>query len=94
MDVGEPTRAELSRRSPRTRRRSQWIPRTSRSAGRRSGNRAILGLVLLDAAPGRRSEGLAILEEVLVSQPRAELVVEDQATLEMARERLGEERSR
>ena len=58
------------------------------------GNRAILGLVLLDAAPGRRSEGLAILEEVLVSQPRAELVVEDQATLEMARERLDEERSR
>jgi hypothetical protein len=58
------------------------------------GNRVILGLVLLDTVPDRRSEGLAILEKVVATQPRAELVVEDQATVEMARKRLDEARLR
>lgn len=39
-------------------------------------------------------EALAILEAVVRAEPRAELVVEDQATREMARERLDRERKR
>lgn len=58
------------------------------------GNRTILGLVLLDAAPARREEALEILEAVVATSPRAELLVEDQATREMARERLEKERGR
>ena len=56
------------------------------------GNQVIWGLVVLDVAPQRRDEGLAILESVIRTEPRAELVVEDQATREMARERLDQER--
>ena len=56
------------------------------------GNRVIWGLVVLDVAPRRRDEGLAVLESVVRTEPRAELVVEDQATREMARERLDRER--
>ena len=55
------------------------------------GNRAILGLVLLEAAPGRRAEALAILRNVAVATPRDELIVEDQATQVMVRERLQRE---
>jgi tetratricopeptide (TPR) repeat protein len=55
------------------------------------GNRAILGLVLLEVAPGRREEAVAILEAVLVATPRDALRVEDQATQEMVRERLEQE---
>ena len=57
------------------------------------GNRAILGLVLLDTVPSRRGEALSILAEVAEAMPREHLVVEDQATREMARERLAGERS-
>jgi len=56
------------------------------------GNRAIWGLVVLDVAPDRRDEALAVLESVVLAEPRVELVVEDQATREMARERLDLER--
>jgi len=56
------------------------------------GNQTIWGLVLLDVAPDRRGEALAVLESVVLTEPRAELVVEDQATREMARERLDRER--
>lgn len=57
------------------------------------GNRAILGLVLLDTVPARRAEALSILAEVAEAAPREHLVVEDQATREMARRRLAEERA-
>lgn len=55
------------------------------------GNRAILGLVMLEVAPGRRTEALAILRDVSAATPRDELLVEDQATQVMVRERLQRE---
>ena len=57
------------------------------------GNQTILGLSLFETVPKRRSEGIGILEKVVLMKPRPDLVVEDQATQELARETLAKEKS-
>lgn len=57
------------------------------------GNQTILGLSLVETVPKRRSEGIGILEKVVLMKPRPGLVVEDQATQELARETLAKEKS-
>jgi tetratricopeptide (TPR) repeat protein len=56
------------------------------------GNPYLLGLALLDHAPGRRSEALALLERTAALEPRPDHVVEDVAIRSAARERLQTER--
>lgn len=57
-------------------------------------NRLMLALVLLDRAPARRAEALALLEAVATLDPAPPLAVEDAALRKLARERLVEEGAR
>ena len=52
------------------------------------GNRLILALALVERAPNRRAEAVALLESVALSTPRKSLLAEDLAIREQARERL------
>lgn len=77
--------------------RERALPEMERAlaaAPRHPGNRMLLALTLLDVAPLRRGEALALLEEVAASEPRAAQLVEDLAIRRSARERLAEERAK
>lgn len=63
-------------------------------APERPSNRLMLALVLLDRAPARRDEALALLEAVATLDPAPELWVEDAALRKLARERLTQEGGR
>jgi tetratricopeptide (TPR) repeat protein len=49
------------------------------------GNRLLLALTLLDLAPGRRDEALALLRQAAATDPRATRLVEDRAIIAEAR---------
>lgn len=74
--------------------RSEALPQVERAlviAPEHPGNHLLLALTLLDLDPERRSEALAVLEEVSVLEPRTASEVEDLALRREARERLEEE---
>jgi tetratricopeptide (TPR) repeat protein len=76
--------------------RSQALPEMDRAlaiAPRHLGNRMLLAVTLLDVAPDRRGEALALLEEVSQAEPRADQLVEERAIRKAARERLAQERA-
>jgi hypothetical protein len=58
------------------------------------GNRLLYAFTLLELAPERRGEALALLEELAVLEPRPSERSEDLAMRRSARERLAEERAR
>ncbi len=61
---------------------------------RNPGNRLLLALTLLDLAPERRAEALALLEQAAQLEPRPAMRIEDLAVRREARERLASERAR
>lgn len=76
--------------------RAQALPELERAlelAPAHPGNRLLYALTLLELAPERRGEALALLEEVAVLEPRADERSEDLAMRRSARERLAEERA-
>jgi hypothetical protein len=58
---------------------------------RHPANRFLLALTLLEVAPERRAEAVALLEETARSAPRPEQRLEDLAMRRAARERLAQE---
>ncbi len=77
--------------------RDRAIPLVERAhamAPEHPGNRLLLALTLLDLAPERREEALALLREVEGLTPRASMRIEDLAIREQARERLASEAMR
>ena len=56
------------------------------------GNRYLLALTILDVAPERRDEAIALLAEAAHAEPRADQLVEDRAFRKAARARLARER--
>jgi tetratricopeptide (TPR) repeat protein len=75
--------------------REQALPLIDRAyalAPENPGNRLLLGLTLLDLAPERRDEALALLEQVGQLSPRPTMRIEDLAMRREARERLTEVR--
>jgi len=58
-----------------------------------AGNQLVLALTLLDRAPDRRPEAIALLEEVVRAEPRPDHVVEDLSVRAEAREKLDALRS-
>jgi tetratricopeptide (TPR) repeat protein len=77
--------------------RAQALPEMERAraiAPEHPGNRMLLALTLLDVAPERRDEALALLEQVARIEPRPEQRVEDESIRRGARERLAEERAK
>jgi tetratricopeptide (TPR) repeat protein len=75
--------------------RDQALPLIERAhamAPANPGNRLLLGLTLLDLAPGRRDEALALLEQVAQLSPRPDMQIEDLAMRRQARETLTAER--
>lgn len=57
------------------------------------GNRYLLALTILDVAPERRDEAIALLAEAAHAEPRADQLVEDRAFRKAARARLAREAS-
>jgi tetratricopeptide (TPR) repeat protein len=75
--------------------RKQALPLIERAyalAPANSGNRLLLALTLLDLAPERRAEALALLEQVQALTPRPSMRIEDLAMRRQARVRLAAER--
>lgn len=68
------------------------MERALRVAPDHPGSRVLLALTLLDVAPDRRGEAIALLEAAAVAEPRASDRVEDLAIRRTARERLASER--
>jgi len=76
--------------------RERALPEAERAlavAPHHLGSRLVLALTLLDVAPARRAEALALLEEVAAAEPAGESVVEELAIRHSARERLAAERA-
>jgi len=76
--------------------RERALPEAERAlalAPRSAGNRLVLALTLLDVAPARHAEALALLEEIAAAEPEEEPVVEQLAIRRIARERLAELRT-
>ncbi len=76
--------------------REQAIPLVERAyaiAPENPGNRLLLALTLLDLAPERRTEALALLEQVDQLTPRPSMQIEDLAMRVEARDRLATERA-
>jgi hypothetical protein len=76
--------------------RAQALPELERAvalAPAHPGNRLLYALTLLELAPERRGEALALLEEVAALEPRAGERSEDLAIRRSAREHLAEERA-
>jgi hypothetical protein len=68
------------------------IERAYAVAPENPGNRLLLGLTLLDLAPERREEAVALLEQVGQLSPRPAMRIEDLAMRREARETLTEAR--
>ncbi|MCG8588222.1 MAG: hypothetical protein MJE66_02950 [Proteobacteria bacterium] len=76
--------------------RGQAVPLIERAyalAPANPGNRLLLGITLLDLAPDRSDEALALLDQVQQLTPRPTMRIEDLAIREQARERLRAERA-
>lgn len=68
------------------------VERAYETAPEDPGNQLLLGLTILDLAPDRHQEGLALLKRVEDLTPRASMLIEDLAVRREARERLAKDR--